>query len=167
MTVVLNYIDRLGLKDSNMIVVSSNHYYYDEDEMRNTKTVVNLKELNRMGQVNDLLYSISRLLSGGSSFIGCFIDSKKQNRFSSKYHSLNDVENGIVSKRPFMNRVYNKLDSVTNNYMTREDIISLFQNYGFTIIDMTEIDGITYFHSLKTHSVKVTKGRRFGKKLFN
>ena len=167
MTTILNYIDKLGIKDSNMIVVSSNHYFYSEEELKNTKTIVNLKDFNQMKQVNDILESISRLLSEGSSFIGCFIDGKRQNRFSSRYHSLNDVENGIVSKRSFMNRIYNKLDSRTNNYMTREDIISLFHNYGFTVVDMIEIDGITYFHSLKTHSIRIIKGKRFGKKLLN
>jgi hypothetical protein len=165
MTTVLKYVDQLGLKDPNMIVVSSGHYYYSEEEMKNVKTIVNAKELNRMGQVNDILYQMSRLLPMGSSFIGCFIDGKRQNRFSSRYSSLNDVENGIVSKRPFMNRVYNKLDSVTNNYMAKEDIISLFQSYGFTVMDTSEIDGITYFHSIKTHIM--SKGRRFGKKIPN
>ena len=46
----VKYFEGLGLaKDPNVIFLSSqHHYYYDAEEMKNVKTVINLKEMNQI-----------------------------------------------------------------------------------------------------------------------
>jgi hypothetical protein len=156
------YIELLGLeKDPNIVVLSSlHHYYYDAEEMTNVKTVINLKELNHIKQLKDLLHSFFYILSPKCNFIGCFVNTKKQNGFvlstspSDSYYKRNSdaIENGIVSSSPFLNMIYNVIDSKTNKYMSERSVSLLLGEHGFKVLDMTELDGLTYFctQSLRT-----------------
>lgn len=154
-----NYIDWLGLlKDPDLIVLSSRrHYYYDAEELNNIKTVINLKELNQIKQIKNFLHSIYHILPQKSNFIGCFVDNTKINgyglRKSSSLHnkekSFDDIENGIVSTVPFINRLFSILDSKTNTYLSASSVTFLLEDFGFKVMDMTLIDGFTYFHAQK------------------
>lgn len=151
----VNYIDWLGLsRDTEMLVLSSmHHYFYDAEEMKNVKSVINLKELNHIQNVKSFLHSIFHILPTKSYFIGCFNDNKKHNSFdlrnsitSEKNKTNSDaVENGIISRNPFMNMLYSLLDSRTNNYLSRASVSALINGHGFKVLDMTELNGLTYF----------------------
>ena len=103
-----NYVDRIGLvNDPNLIVLSSvHHYYYDADEMKNVKTIVNLKELNKIKQIRSFLQSHLYTMPPGCNFVGFFANNAKVDRYALRYSSsllLNmkkseDIENGIVSR---------------------------------------------------------------------
>lgn len=156
-----NYIEWLGLhKDPNLIILSSwQHYYYDAEEMKNVKTVVNLKELNQIKQINSFIHSIFHILPQKSYFIGCFVDNKKINGYalknnSSSYHTRRNfdaLENGIVSRIPFLNMLYSMMDSKTNKYMSGRNVSLLLENHGFKVLDMTELNGLTYFCAQRHH----------------
>jgi hypothetical protein len=149
------YIGQLHLdNDPNLVVLSSSHhYYYDAEEMINVSTVINLKELNQIKQLKDLLHSIFHILPPNCIFIGCFVNNKKQNGFvlntnpTDSYYKRNSdaIENGIVSSSPLLNKIYNK-------YMSEKSVSFLLEGHGFKVLDMTEIDGLTYFcsQSLRT-----------------
>lgn len=149
------YIEMLGLgKDPNVVILSSlHHYYYDAEEMTNVKTVVNLKELNQIKQIKDFLHSIFHILPPNCNFIGCFVNNKKQNSFilntnhSDSYYKRNydAIENGVASSSPFLNMLYNMIDSKTNKYMSERSVSILLREHGFKVLNMTELDGITYF----------------------
>jgi hypothetical protein len=149
------YIDLLGLaKDPNLVVLSSqHHYYYDAEEMTNVRTVINLKELNQIKQLKNFLHSIFHTLPPNCNFIGCFVNNKKQNGFvlgagpSDFYYKRNSdaIENGIVSSSPFLNMLYNMIDSKTNKYLSERSVSLLLGEYGFKVLNMTELDGLTYF----------------------
>jgi hypothetical protein len=157
-----NYIDQLGLaKDPNLVVLSSlHHYYYDAEEMTNVRTVVNLKELNQIKQLKDFLHSIFHILPPGCNLIGCFVNNKKQSGFtlntspSDSYYKRNSdaIENGIASSSPFLNMIFNMIDSKTNKYMSERSVSMHLREHGFKVLDMTEYDGLTYFcaQSLRT-----------------
>ena len=158
----VNYIEQLDLvKDPNMVVLSSlHHYYYDAEEMIGIKTVINLKELNQVKQLKDFLHSIFHILPAGCNLIGCFVNNKKQSGFvlntspSDSYYRRNSdaIENGIASSSPFLNMIYNMIDSKTNKYMSERSVSGLLREHGFKVLDMTELDGLTYFcaQSLRT-----------------
>jgi hypothetical protein len=151
----VKYIEHLGLdKDSNLLVLSSlHHYYYDAEEMTNIQAVINLKELNQIKQTKDFLHSIFRILPPDCNFIGCFVNNKKQNGFvlntnpSDSYYKRNSdaIENGIASSSPFLNMIYNMIDSKTNKYMSERSVTLLLMENGFKVLNMTELDGLTYF----------------------
>jgi hypothetical protein len=151
----VKYIEQLHLdNDLNQVVLSSSHhYYYDAEEMTNVKTVINLKELNQVKQLKDFIHTMYHILPANCNFIGCFVNNKKQSGFtlntnpSDFYYkrNSNDIENGIASSSPLLNKLYNMIDSKTNKYMSERSVSLLLRENGFKIIDMTEIDGLTYF----------------------
>ena len=154
-----NYVDRLGLiRDPNIIVLSSvHHYYFDNNDMKGINTIINLNQLNRVKNIDIFFHSIYKIIPSKSNFIGCFLDNKTQygfaaNNILSQYKSKNKIdpnENWITSRIPFLNTVYNLLASKTNRYLTRSSVSSTFKRHGFQVLDMTELNGISYFHAMK------------------
>jgi hypothetical protein len=150
-----HYIEWLGLaRDPGLVILSSiHHYYYDMEEMKNVKTLVNLKELNHIKEINDFLRLISSILPPKCFFIGCFIDNRKQNSFFSKYSSSKalsqkkseEVSNGIISKIPILNMIYSIMDLKTYRYMSGKNVTALLESSGFKVMDMTDLEGLTYF----------------------
>src|SRR5664279_5157415 len=59
-----NYIDWLGLvNDPNLIVLSSQrHYYYEEEDLKNLSTIVNLKQLNQIKNLKGFFQSIFKII---------------------------------------------------------------------------------------------------------
>jgi hypothetical protein len=159
----INYIHSQSLdNDPNLVFLSSQHYYYyDAEEMKEVKTVINLKEINQIKQIKSFLHSIFRVLPRKSNFIGCFVDNEKINgyelrndqSFDQKKNSLNAIENGIVSRIPFLNMVFSIMDSRTNKYMSRRSVTLLLESHGFKVLNMSEINGLTYFHAQKVRTV--------------
>ena len=80
----LNYLDRNGLsKEDNLLVLSSKlHYYYDYEELKEVKTLINLKKLNLIKHLDDFLQSLCNGLSPKANFIGCFYDRKTKSGIS-------------------------------------------------------------------------------------
>ena len=157
-----HYIEWLGLsRDPKLVVLSSiHHYYYDAEEMTGVGTVVNLKELNHMKDINIFLNSMFLILPPKCYLIGCFVDHKKQNVFSFRKRSkgcgeagMSEAEkNGIVSRIPFLNTIFKILDAKANKYLSRKLVSQLLTNNGFEIMDMTELEGLTYFCSRNQRS---------------
>ena len=155
----IRYMESLGLtKDPNLVFLSSvRHYFYDADEMKSVKTVINLKELNQIKQLNSFLHSIFHILSQKSNFIGCFVDNKKVNNFemrssifnNQKKISKDDLENGVASQIPFINMLYNIMDLKTYKFMSGNSVSLILEDHGFKVLDMKEINGLTYFWSQK------------------
>jgi hypothetical protein len=154
-----NYVDSRGLsKDPSLIVLSSSHhYYYDFEEINNAKTVVYLKEFNRIKEIKSLLYSHLHFLPEKCNFVGCFINNRKIERYTlrknltagKKVRNSDDVELGIVSRFPFINMLYSIMDSKTDAYMSENSVTQMLRVHGFKIMEMKEVNGLTYFHSQK------------------
>lgn len=153
------YVDGIGLaKESNLIVLSSKHnYYYDCEEMNNAKTVIILKELNRIKQVKSILHSHLHYLPQRCNFVGCFVNNRKIERyalrncscFTEETKNSDELELGIVSKFPFINMMYSIMDLKTNTYMSERSVTLMLRVHGFKVMDMTESNGLTFFHSQK------------------
>jgi hypothetical protein len=149
------YLEILCLEnDPNLIVLpSTHHYYYDVEEFREVKTVINMKQLNHIKDIKEFLHSLYHILSYKSLLIGIFIDRKHQNGFFSNSAKKQDnnggkvdpVENGIESRIPFLNMMYNIMDSKTNRYMSKQAVSILLGDAGFKILNMTELNGLTFF----------------------
>lgn len=132
-----NYLNRFGLdRDSNLLVLpSDNHYYYDFEELKGVTTLVNMKKLNLVRHLSNFLNIIHDTLSPDANFIGCFSDRKSgkgESELSRMYKKL-----------------INYLDNKVDLDFDRKDVLKLLESKGFNIIDITEINGITYFNSRK------------------
>lgn len=153
------YLQKIHLAgDPNMIVLSSsNHYYYEVEDLKNVKTLVNVKQLNHITQVREFLENIFSILPSESYLAGCFSDNEDQIRFLSDSHKpdrkitgqFDPTENGIASRNPFLNMVYNILDIKTNRYLTKKTVTRELEISGWKVVDMTQIRGLTYFCAQK------------------
>jgi hypothetical protein len=153
-----NYLDWLGLAKSHhlLILTSSHHYYFEVEDLKNIKTVVNLNRLNNIKSIRDFLSGIYNVLPHKCYFIGSFTDNKKQNGFfSSKKATVRsdgedfNPESDMGPWNSFLNMLYGIIDSKTNRYMTEKSVKSLIEETGLKILDITELNGQTYFCAQK------------------
>jgi hypothetical protein len=130
-----NYLDWLGLSnDPNMLILSSKlHYYYDYEDFKGVTTLLNLKKLNLIKHLDVFLKNVYNILPPKTNFIGYFSDHK--------------TRGGIGKVARMYKKVINFLDSRIETDLSKDDIISLFKSHGFEIIDMTDINGLTYFRT--------------------
>jgi hypothetical protein len=131
----LNYLNWNGLtNEDNLLVLSSKlHYYYDYEELKHVTTLINLKKLNLVGHLDDFLNSLYDGLSPKANFVGCFADRKSQK--------------GISVTSRLYKRFLNFLDAKIDVEIDGSDFSKKLESYGFKIIDMTEINGLTYFRT--------------------
>jgi hypothetical protein len=128
------YVSTLNIKDdSNTLILSPvHHYYYNIDEIKDVRTLIHTKELNKVSDLKRFMNNTLHVLSKDSMFIGCFRDNKiRQNIFyrNRVFYWFNNILDG--------NAIY--------RYMSRTMVIKMFMKLKLEIIDMSEVDGITYF----------------------
>ena len=79
---------------------------------------------------------------------------RKHSSYSQKKKRKDEIENGIISKFPFLNMLISLLDSKTNKYLSKRSVSLLLSDHGFKVMDMSEIDGLTYFCAQKIKKTK-------------
>jgi hypothetical protein len=133
------YLKVLGLSRENDLVVlsSRHHYFYDENELRNVRTLVNLRKLNLIKYLDEFLYTLVQVLPPDTKFLGCFSDSSVPGKNGeSIFHPVK-----------LLRRTINNLNPAGERPLDKNKVAEILESYGFRIIDMTEIDGLTYFYS--------------------
>jgi hypothetical protein len=132
-----HYINWLGLgKDPNLMVLSSiHHYYYDFNDLKGIKTLINLKKLNEINHLDTFLGNVFRVLPSKANFVGCFKDNKIRGGIGAPFYQSFKLLNSLI----------NMVNSKTDKFMTRKDVIKLLEAHDFRIVDMTEISNITFF----------------------
>jgi hypothetical protein len=132
-----HYINWLGLsKDTNLMVLSSiHHYYYDFNELKGVRTLINIKQLNQINHIDSFLNNVFRVLPPKSNFVGCFKDNKIHRGMAGP----------IYQSFKLLSSLFNMFDSKTNKFLSRKYVIKLLESHDFRISDMTEIGEITYF----------------------
>jgi hypothetical protein len=116
-----------------LILPPNNHYYYDENDLKSVRTFTNIKKLNLIKDLDTFLHTLFGILPPNVNFIGCFADSKTLKG------------NGFLPG--LLTRFKNLLDSKTDYNMDKKDVSELLEKFGFKVIDMTEMNGLTYFYS--------------------
>jgi hypothetical protein len=132
-----HYITWLGLaKDPNLMILSSiHHYYYDFNDLKGVKTLINLKRFNQINHIDAFLGNVLRVLPLKANFVGCFKDNKIHSGIAVPFYQ----------SFKFLNSLINIFDSKSERFMTRKDVIRLLESHDFKIVDMTEIGNMTYF----------------------
>lgn len=134
----ISYIRSIGLagEDNLMVLPSSHHYYYEKNEMAGISTLVNLRSLNMIANLESFLNTLMSVLPPNTNFIGCFSDNA-------------GGRNGHKNSRSSVlyQRLINMLDSKKVHFMSKNEVFSILEKHGFSIVDMTDIGGLTYFYS--------------------
>lgn len=133
----VHYLQWLGLEqEANIVVLSSrHHYYYDHNDLKGTKVLVNLKKLNQIKHLDSFLHVVFRVLPPDATFIGCFSDSKNQKINGTAFYQPSRI----------YSRFINFLDSKTDRDMSKNEVMELLDSHGFKVDDIAEINGLTYF----------------------
>jgi hypothetical protein len=134
----LNYLECNGLatEDNTLVLSSKHHFYYDPNELESITTLINVKKLNMIKHLDAFLQSIVHVLSPESNFIGCFSDWKTQK------------DNGLSSR--MYKGLLNFLDAKIDVEFDRKEVSKLLESHGLRVIDMREINGMTYFRAKHT-----------------
>ncbi len=121
-------------QDPDLLVLSPNsHFYYDENELRRVRTLINLKKLNLIDDLDTFFKTLSGILPSNVNMIGCFAG---DNTFKG---------NGFVSELiSGFNRI---VGSKADNYLNKREVSTILEKYCFHVVDMTDMHGITYFYS--------------------
>jgi hypothetical protein len=70
-------------------------------------------------------------LSPKANFVGCFADRKSEKSFTARIYK----------------RFINFLDAKIDTEIDGRDMSKLFESHGLKVVDMTEINGLTYFRT--------------------
>jgi hypothetical protein len=136
------YLKKRGMSgETDLIVLSSkSHYFYDENDLKRVRVLVNLRKLNVIKHLDMFLNTLVRILPPETSFVGYFSDNNAP------------FQNGLVRRLSGMyGRLINMLDGKTDRVMNTNDVRGLLERNGFEIMNMTTISGHTYFHSHCVH----------------
>lgn len=136
-----NYLSWIGLsKDPNLMVLSSNHhYYYDHNDLLGIKTLVNLKKLNLVRHLESFLHILYRILPAKAYFVGCFRNCSQSN---------NSVR--LRDSSGYINGIMNIFSGNTERNLTKRSVTTLLEEHRFKVIDITDINGLTYFWAQST-----------------
>jgi hypothetical protein len=134
-----HYLKSLGLsRERNLIVLSSkNQYYFDRRELKNVRILVNLRKLNLIKHLDLFLNSLCRILPPDVGFIGYFSHNKTSKKNGFHFNWLSKLFIGI----------FKLLYSKTEHYMDEKEVSELLEENGFKVVNMTKMNGLTYFYS--------------------
>jgi hypothetical protein len=122
------------LNEPDVLMLSPNsHFYYDKDDLLTVRTFIILKKLNLIDDLDTFLNTVFHILPANVNFVGCFSESKTF------------LENGFLSE--LSARFNNLLDLRTIHYLNKKDVSELLKKHGFKIIDMTDMNELTFFYS--------------------
>lgn len=133
------YFKSLGIsRERNLIVLSSkHHYYYDESDLSSVKVLVNLKKLNLIKHLDMFLSSLVRILPPETTFIGYFSETRSRKKKFFHPERLLSIISSFESI----------LDSRAESAMKRDEVSRILEKNGFSIVDMTSMNGNTYFQT--------------------
>lgn len=133
---LFQYLKWTGLaKEQNLMVLSSlQHYYYDLNDLKGIKALINLKKLNQIKHLESFFHTLYRILPSDASFVGLF---KRSHHKGKSFYNSSIFLNGLMSI----------LNSGSERNLSKKIVSTLLEENGFTVADMTEINGITYFWS--------------------
>jgi len=137
----LQYLQWLQMEDeTNLMTLSStHHYYYEMNDLKNIKILINLKPLNSIKQLDSFLQTLVRLLPNESSFIGYFKNTD-QNKSVFSIPQFSNFFQGFI----------NYIDLKTDNSLTKREVSRLLEKHKLNVVDITDINGMTYFCSKAT-----------------
>jgi hypothetical protein len=121
-----------------LILPPNNHYYFDEKELSSVKTLINLKNMNLIKELDDFLYTLIRLLPSDANFLGYFT-----------YNKISFTGDNLFSG--LSARLNNFLDFRTDHNLNDKELTGKLYKHGFRLIDMTQQNGLTFFYSKSFH----------------
>lgn len=155
-----SYLEWIGLakKKDLLILTSSHHYYFEVEDLKNVKLVINLNQLNTIRRLKDFLLCVNNVIPLKCHFVGCFTASKTRNELLNTTKSIHHIDKcGYLfeDEKPwasFLNMLYGIIDTKSSRSFSKKTVQFALEDAGLKILDMTEFNGITYFCTQKVKS---------------
>lgn len=132
------YMRSAGLAGEKGLIVLSSHEgaNWGRRDLRRATTLISLRRLDLIKHLEMFLSSLVSLLPPDTSFVGCFA----QRRSESGAHS------GSLTG---LNTLYAHRDDSGYPELSRDRVSAMLERCGLVIVDMKQLNGLTYFHSRK------------------
>jgi hypothetical protein len=134
----IQYLHFLQLtKEPDLMALSAtHHYFYDSNDLKSIKTLINLKKLNNVKHLESFLSIVTRILPQKANFIGYFKNDTGNRSVLSFYQTTR-----------FFGGLGNYFDSRIDRSLTKESLSGILEVHKLKITDITDINGMTYFCS--------------------
>ncbi len=148
----LDWLDLAGIRKT-LILPKENNFFYSCEDLSGKELIVNLSCLNRVADIHVFLDSMYNHMDLNSYFTGCFRDINSVKEEIPDYMKyLKEVENQNTegkTRQSALSRFSQKLSSIfssSNGIPINKDLAKkLLKINGFTVLDMTELNGKTFF----------------------
>ncbi len=129
-----------GLSGGPGLIILSSHEgaNYGTVDLRRARTLISLRRLDLIKHLEMFISSLVRLLPPDTSFVGCF--ARHRDTFCETGHS--------GSRLMLISRLIHHRSAV-NGELSCDRVSAILGRCGLEIINMKELNGLTYFHSRK------------------
>lgn len=173
--------DQINLNYYSRILLSTNEAtYFDEANIDNLRAAISLKKINHVGDINNYLIAMQKLLPDTGILVGVCETYEQRNikiekkfkRFSKLLKLFDFTFNRIIPRLNFFDKIYNTVTQNKIHLVSKAEMLGRLVYCGFDILDYQEIDNQLYFVAMNTHApmtdIKPTYGplvrlRRVGK----
>jgi hypothetical protein len=162
---VFRYFEELGVFQTNeVLILSSRHSFsYDENYLKNIRTIFNLKNLNKLPKINGLFSKINRVIPINGYYIGCYED------IFATQERLNSLFPRVLAKfilwvfyylphvmlsLPVINVITSAIGISHNKCLAIKDVQKIMENNGFSIAMTKRFSNKTFFIAKKNEKVK-------------
>lgn len=137
---LFRYLVNTGLfRDPGVIILSrKDHANFGALDLKRVTTLVTLRRLNLVKHLEMFLNSLARILPPDTNFVGCFSPAKDGIAISG-----NAVRHGGLTGWFFHS------GTTDCHALNRSKVSEMLERNGLSLISMTEMNGVTYFHSRK------------------
>ncbi|MFN2313699.1 MAG: hypothetical protein ABR531_04540 [Bacteroidales bacterium] len=134
------YLVNSGLfRDPGVIILSRNdHANFGAVDLKRVTTLVTLRRLNLVKHLEMFLNSLARILPPDTNFVGCFSPAKE-----------GDAGTGTTGRHGGLPWRFFHSGSRECHALNRNKVSEMLERNGLSLISMTEMNGVTYFHSRK------------------
>lgn len=137
---LFRYLVNAGLfRVPGVIILSRNdHANFGAVDLKRVTTLVTLRRLNLVKHLEMFLNSLARILPPDTNFVGCFSPAKDRVAVSRSAGR----HGGLVG-------FFSHYHSAECHALNRSNVSEMLERNGLSLISMTEMNGVTYFHSRK------------------
>ena len=135
------YMKGAGLAGGQGLIVLSSHEgaNWGRMDLRRATTLISLRRLDLIKHLEMFLSTLVSLLPPDTSFVGCFAHGR-----SERYDHA-----GFMAS---LNPLHVHRGDSGYPVLSRDRVSAILERCGLVIIDMKQLNGLTYFHSRKKHN---------------
>ncbi len=170
---VANFIAEIApLRNQKKVLYYPEEGTYDQDiDYSNIRTIVDLRQVNRIKGINKHFISINKLLPDAGIFIGKFESySNRRTRVENKFGKLlgrlvwiiDFFLNRVIPKLKLTNKLYQIITGDKYKVISLAETLGRSVSCGFEVIDFKNIGNFTYFAVIKTSEPKIDKQPSYG-----